>query len=270
MAFSRVRFRRFFRVTEDQAVFIVLLLIWGAATGTLWLSKTFPDPNLAATAIVFGFFLAPFSIDMVNALVKGAIEHARDQEILKYKKTQSSDGILEQQDTEYYAMIPPSYRSHHLVRLRIHDESALEKIKNDALACDEIIKQLGDQDELLSGLANWACRKELGMDTASRSEIHSNQNLERFRKDIFIYLKAWLMLSVKYRREMRIEDIRRRYLNEALPHKDSYLRVLRYIRDYSIDHPELSERLEDRHRERAKQILKDYLTKLIGGLERLD
>jgi hypothetical protein len=87
MAFSRVRFRRFFRVTEDQAVFIVLLLIWGAATGTLWLSKIFPDPNLAATAIVFGFFLAPFSIDMVNALVKGAIEHARDQEILKYKKT---------------------------------------------------------------------------------------------------------------------------------------------------------------------------------------
>ncbi|MEP0915388.1 hypothetical protein NC981_01035 [Leptolyngbya sp. DQ-M1] len=269
MAFSRVRFRRFFCITEDQAVWIVLILIWGSATGTLLLSKAFPDSSFTATAIIFALFGAPLSFDMVNALVKGAIERAKDEGIQKYKATQTSEGILEQQDIEYYAVILPAHRNYSSARLSIRDESLLEQIKNDALASDEVVRRLGDEDELLVGLANWACRKELGMDKASREEIRANQDLERFRKDVFMYLKAWLMLSIKYRREMRVEDIKQRYPNEAEPNKYAYLRVLRYIRDYLIDHSEISGRLEEKHRERGKQLLKDYLTKLIQRLEKL-
>ena len=166
-------------------------------------------------------------------------------------------------------MIPVGQRKQNLPLLRLYDEPSLEEIKNDILACNAISKELEDQDKLWNAVALRACLKSLGREKDSDYDIDNDDALKIFQRDIYIYLKAWLMLSIRHRRGMPVEEIKRRYPTPISPDKYAYVRALRYVRDYLIDSQKLNEYLQHVYRDRARKIIKEYLTDLIEGLEKM-
>jgi len=271
MVLSRVRYRRHFRAGKEWAVGTTLLLIFTAFVLARWLSKTFPDGS--GLELIYAALMLFFSWDMVNALVTGAIDAAKDKEIQEYEKTQTSQGILERQNLEYYALVeyhlplPSNSRRHNIVLSKSLPDPSLEAVLLNSFAHDTILRGLENNDELLVDVALRACLEALSKENASNEEIKRNESLKLFRQDIYVYLRVWMMFSIKNRREMPVRGIKHRYPNESSPDKYAYIRAIKYIRDHLIDRPNVSNLLKEEYRERSKEILKDYLTKLITGLE---
>ncbi|BAU13043.1 hypothetical protein LEP3755_35790 [Leptolyngbya sp. NIES-3755] len=269
MVLSRVRYRKRLRTSKEWAVATTLFLIFAAFVLSRWLSKTFE--NDSGLELVYAGLMLAFSWDMVHALVVGAIEDAKDKELKERDKTQTSEGVLERQNWEYYALIEKNVPLRFDFKrgnpsLKLWSDSSHLELLEDSLAHDEIGRALGDEDELLQNIALRACLEALGKQDASNEEI-KNMRLELFCQDIYVYLKAWLMISIRNRREMPFCEIRQRYPNEASPKKEYYVKAIRYVRNHLVDRPSVANLLREEHRERAKKILKDYLSKLIARIE---
>ena len=249
---------------RTQAVFITLVLIVLALALPFWLSSFFPNGTPDTTKnLITGAVVLLISWDMVNDIVGAAISAAKEKGIKDYLKNNSSDGIREKQDLEFYAMLPIDSRRGSLSLERVHDEQELEVIKKNVIARELIVRTLGNDDELLQAIALRACLKELKMENASDDEIKVNTDLIIFQKDIYIYLKAWLIQSIKHERIMPIEDIKQRYRSELNPNKLAYINVLTSIKDKWMKRRSVQDCLSEEYREKANVIIDEYMGRLI-------
>lgn len=251
-------------LARTQAVFITLGLIVLALVVPFWLSSFFPDGTPDTTKnLITGAVVLLISWDMVNDIVGAAISAAKEKGIEDYLKNSSSEGIREKQDLEFYAMLPIDSRRGSLSLERVHEEQEFKRIKRNVLARDLIVRTLGNDDELLQAIALRACLKELKMENASNDEIKANTDLTIFQKDIYIYLKAWLMQSIKYDRVMPISDIKQRHPSESNSDKLAYINVLTSIKDKWMKRPLIQDCLSEQYREEANVIIDDYMGRLI-------
>ena len=74
------------------------------------------------------------------------------------------------------------------------------------------------------------------------------------------------MLSIKNDREMDINKIKQRFPRESSPNIKAYRKALRLIKNELIDKPQVDNCLEEKYRIKAKEIIKDYLSRLIKEL----
>lgn len=251
-------------LAKTQAVFITLGLIVLALALPFWLSNSFPDGTPDSIKnLISGAVVLLISWDMVNDIVGTAISAATKKSIEDYLKDNSSESIREKQDLEFYAMLPIDSRRGNLSFERIHKEQELKMIERNVIARNLIVINLGNNDELLKMIALRACLKELKMDNYSENQIQDNCDFNIFQRDIYIYLKAWLIQSIKYDRMMPIGDIKQRYVSESNPHKSAYINVLTSIKNKWIKRPKVQNCFSDEYREEVNVIIDDYMERLI-------
>jgi|GEM_PF-2007795 len=195
-----------------------------------------------------------------------AIDAAIEEGIQQYPPDRE---ILAKQELEFYALLPLDLRRGNSSILRLRDDIDLENVQSNALARELILRVLGGENDLLNAIAGRACCRELRIDfaTAFDEEIQQNDTLNIFYDDIYIYLKAWLMQSIKYDSEMPVADIKQRYPNEIRPDKQAYIRVLLDIQSYWIYRPYVQQRLESDYKTHANEIIHNYLDKLIEQIQ---
>jgi predicted metal-dependent hydrolase len=75
------------------------------------------------------------------------------------------------------------------------------------------------------------------------------------------------MLSIRNAREMDASKILQTYPSEQSPDTNAYVQALSFIRDYLVDDQLLDNYLDNRYRKKAREILKDYLTRLMIAIE---
>lgn len=212
-----------------------------------------------------------FSWDMVNDIVGGAIttesRNLADEEIEKYKEKCSSERSKDRQVKEFLAIIPQDNRFGEEFTLSIEDYDNFKDIKRKFLVRDSIFRSLFFKELLLKGIALESCRRVLGMNGCSNEELRNDHHLQVFREDIYIYLQAWLLLSIRNGRMMEIGLIKQRYPSEELPDRYAYTKAIEIIRDSLIDDPVLEDHLEKEYLEDAIKALKYYLDHLHRELE---
>jgi hypothetical protein len=195
--------------------------------------------------------------DMVNAVVEAAIttetEKKVRQEVEAFKEKNTSEGICQQQDLEFFAVVPPTNRKgddSYGLRLRHND---LERVKEesvtreaivrglDILTREAIVRGFNNKRDPLRALAIMGSRHALGKTYLSDEALAKDTDFKTLFHDIYIYLKAWLMLSIKNRREMNLERIVQRYPSIEAPNTKAYTKALRYIRNNSLKTEQLRE-----------------------------
>lgn len=254
------------KVSKDQVVFTALFLIFLALILARILPSLVPQQGPVLEFVVGGFFLF-FSYNMVNILVGGAIDKAINEGIQKHQQENSFDEIVENQNLEFYALIPSAGRMGIPSLTKFYSNQELDKIGKEALVRDAILKGLGADDKLLQLIALRACQKVLHKEKATDDEINSDDDLKVFCLDIYIYLKAWLMLSIKYRREMPVENIKQSYPSEKSPDRWAYIQAITEVKDKFIDRPNVIKSIDtEEYREPASEIIKKYLSYLIDEL----
>jgi hypothetical protein len=225
-------------LAKNFAVFTTLgLILLGFAFPYLmtWLFSLFPEdtPEWAKGLVVAAGALW-FCWDMTDAMVSSAIKAATNQEISNYEE-QNPDlaKIINTQRLEFCCFIPTTSRA---------KSSVVEKMAEGAVVLT---------------LA------QLGQNTTSP------QDFRNFLNDIYAYLRAWLMLSIKYDSPMPVKYIKQRYPNEYRPNNAAYIRAIENIINM-LEIPEVMECLDPRHRKSAISVAKEYLGTLINLLDKSD
>jgi len=253
-----------FQVRKDHAVFTALFLIFLALLLSRVMPLLVPQEKPILELVVGGFFLT-FSYSMVNALVGGAIDFAAEEKQRDFLDKQSPDSIHTLQELEYYSVIPPEHRKQAGKLLSVQTQT-LEDIEQDSRVRDTIVCGLANED-VLRRIAVKACAVALRKED-DRAYLETDLRFARFRQDIYIYLRAWLIMSIKYKREMSIDLIQQGFPDENSPDKYAYIRAIRYIREKSINKLRVEECLKAEHIESAKVILRQELDKLIETLHK--
>lgn len=257
---DRVRFR----VRKIHAVFTASFLVFIALLLARVLPTLVPQDKPVLELLVSGFFLL-FSFSMVNALVSEAIEDAANEKHNEYLKTESSEGIRTWQELEYYSAIPFESRRRSTKLMGVQGSHTLEDIETESRIRDTIVCGLANE-LILKRMALKACAVALGRED-DQAYLEGDRRFGRFREDVYIYLRAWLIMSIKYKREMPLELIQQGFPDETSPDKYAYIRAIRYIRETSIDKSGVEECLNANYRGAAKVILRQELDKLIRALK---
>lgn len=209
--------------------------------------------------LTFGFLGCSFywSRENVNDAVTEAIDIAVNEIAEKEKKEIEAQHIKRIQ--EYSCAIPMQVRSNK-IELPLPSDVCINRIARDA-----VFKALADEDALLEEIAStgtlWAL-VQLDRDITKDYEL--------FIDDIYAYLKAWLMFSIRYERKMPMEYIRQRYHKNKLPDLEAYRIAIEKIKDQIIVpilEEQLDKRLNANERDRAIQIVVDLLNDLSLALK---
>lgn len=262
-------------LAKTYAVFTVLFLIFTAFIVALFLAfalpllvshsidKDAPEStklaiNVVSTLVTSGL-LAFISWDMVNEMIGSAIQAAVKEIIVDYQSRHTSEAILNRQNLEYSSAVSHISKQEINLLSQIVEKSP-HQILHRRFAREAVIRGLAYDDKFLLGIALSASRK------AIYTEKDKNK-LGLFRKNIYVYLKIWLMFSIGNDRDMPIEIIKQQYPSEQKPDRKAYERALKEIKDRLIKHPEVVKRLDSTYQEEAIKILEEYLVKLIEGLK---
>lgn len=126
-----------------------------------------------------------------------------------------------------------------------------------------------EQDPLIKLAASGAIRA-LGMINSSPEEVEGNSSVNSLSRDIYLYLKTWLMISIRNHRMMDCYEIKRRYPYKGSHDVSKHIEALRVIKDVSIRKEEFMKRyVEPLFLEQAIYILDIHLDYLIRKLEAL-
>ncbi|MER3434597.1 MAG: hypothetical protein C4288_14530 [Leptolyngbya sp. ERB_1_1] len=253
-----------FRIRKTHAVFTATFLVFLAFLLARSLPLLIPKEKPELELVVNSVFLL-FSFGIVNAIVGEAIEDAAAEKHKEYLKTESSDGIRTLQELEYYSEIPFEFRRRSTKLLGVQGSGTLEDIVTESRIRNAIVCGFANEP-MLRRLALKACAVALGSED-DKSYLENDRRFGRFREDVYIYLRAWLIMSIKYKRAMPLELIQQGFPDEASPDKYAYVRAIRYIRETSIDKSGVEECLDANYRGAAKVILRQELDKLIKTLQ---
>jgi len=194
---------------------------------------------------------------LVNSL-ETTINNAIDEEIAKYKAENLER--LQKQEQEYCYSIPEPVRSEESPYIG-NKYSVVER----RAACDAIIKRWADNDTFLNQMVAIGIVPVLGK---SKNEETPKEKKERdiLINDIFVYLKAWLMFSIRYGYPMPFNYIKQSYSGKNS--KESYLTALNEIR-VSIRKQFVIDNLDRKYLDLQIEILEEYLDKLIKLIEEM-
>jgi hypothetical protein len=268
------------KVAKYEAVGMIIVFIILAVIAGYFLAQEIAKEKIfeAVLTIAIGGF---FSWDMINFVVGTAIDTESqlqaEKRIEDYKSTSTQQKIIEKQNLEFLATIPTSNRkgedSYSLPGRHDTWEDVRQKIVIreatvrglDILTREAILRGLNNEDDPLRGMALAGAGHAL---KRSYQEIQQDSDLKIFFQDIYVYLKAWLMLSIKHDREMDFKKIRQRYPKSDSPNVRAYIKALQYIRRYSIDSTVMERYITNEYIANSRQILKQYLKTLIEQLEK--
>ncbi|PZV13324.1 MAG: hypothetical protein DCF22_10950 [Leptolyngbya sp.] len=222
--------------------------------------------------------------DMVNAVVEAAITTETEKQVRQaietYKEMNTPEGICQQQDLEFFAVVPPTNRKgddSYALRLRHNDLGRIQEesvtreaiVRGlDVLTREAIVRGFNNKRDPLRALAIMGACHALGKTHLSDEALDKDTEFKILFYDIYIYLKAWLMLSIKNRREMDLERIVQRYPSIEAPNTKVYTKALRYIRNNSLEIEQLRGYIADDFIENARDMLRNYLERLIEGLDK--
>ncbi|MBG1242569.1 hypothetical protein [Nostoc sp. NZL] len=260
------------KTDKNWAIFTALFLIFIAFVIARLLPLLIPQEAKYLEFIINGFFVL-FSWDMVNAMVGGAIDQAvesANQQNIDNLKAKTPEESHKKQDLEFMAWVTSKNIKGRNSLLQ--NDNELEIIKTKALIRDEIVNVLTkNQDNLLTSIATKASRYTLNKEKLTHEEQLKDidlHELEIFRQDIFIYLKAWLVISIKYDREMQSELIKQSHPSEESPKKQDYLKALRYIKDNLMERDTVAQYFQEKYKHEAREIIKFYLNRLIERIKK--
>ncbi|MBD2169430.1 hypothetical protein H6G04_34280 [Calothrix membranacea FACHB-236] len=206
-------------------------------------------------------FSAWFSWDRINSTVTSAIQEAAQDE--KENIENELKGIRRKIEQEYCCAIPLNIRNTEFQQVgNVPYDFCARRVARDA-----VIKFLADNDDLLKIIANAGIH--LALTQLGQKNITKIDN-ELFIDDIYAYLKAWLMFSIRYERNMPVEYIKQRYPQGKIPDKEAYVIALEKIKNQVIfDDLEayLDKRLNTTQKSMAFQIIDESMTELIAELK---
>lgn len=279
------------RVFKSDAVFSIFALIAVAASiGFLSGKKLTEDPSLKdIIGIVSGLsFASLLSWDMIDSLISEAIDFQVKEKVREVREGYDQDiqphQIQAHQEMEYLAMVPQnSRRSSEAYRLPtqwdnlaeyrekfISREAAVRGL--DVLTREAILQGLNDEQDPLRKLALLGAIKALKINkkklTYDQSgNLEGNAELKTLREDLYVYLKAWLMFTIKFGRKMDASKIRQRH-----PNPNSYVKALNHIRKNAIHSDGVANNIrkyidDDYYVKKAVSVLDCYLSILITQLK---
>jgi hypothetical protein len=126
---------------------------------------------------------------------------------------------------------------------------------------------LSNEDDPLRGIALSGALHAIGKDNANQQEIVEDTELRVLWHDIYVYLKTWLMLSIKNEREMDLKNIRKRYPTPETPNKNYYIKAFKYIKNHSVRSEKLRDYIDSSFIDSSIKILDSYLAILIKRLQ---
>jgi hypothetical protein len=229
-----------------------------------WLFSLFPKdtPDWVKGLVVAGGALG-FCWDMTDSMVGSAIKAATNQEIDNYEdENPDLAKIVNRQRLEYCCVIPKVSRS----KSSVTDSNPSPTLCERCEGRDAITRGLAYNEKVLKKIAEGSVAltlTQLGRDTTT-----SPQDFKNFLNDIYAYLSAWLMLSIKYDRPMPVKYIKQRYPKETNPDKRAYEKAIENIISSMIEIPEVIACLDPRHKISAVAISKEYLGTLIKLLKK--
>ncbi|MBH8552688.1 hypothetical protein I8751_09950 [Nostocaceae cyanobacterium CENA357] len=262
---------------QDRAVSTTLGLIFLAFLVAFFISfilqnllslvseKSFKSTELYINFLIafgtLGFSLW-FSRETVKEIVVNAIKEAADDDNKTMKDQLETMRLKIEQ--EYCCAIPLNIRSTYSQKVDIlYSDICVERA-----ARDGVIKALADEDELLKDIA--LTGTQLALNELKRDDV-SLPDTEVFRDDIYAYLKAWLMFSIRYERNMPVEYIKQRYPQRLIPDNNAYVVALENIQNKVIViqlEKHLDKRLNTTQKQLAVQITLQSLSKLINQLKK--
>ena len=229
-----------------------------------WLFSLFPQdtPDLVKGLVVGGGAIL-FCWDMTDSMVGSAIKAATNQEIGNYEdENPDLAKIVNRQRLEYSCVIPKVSRS----KSSVTDSNPSPTLCERCEGRDAITRGLAYNERVLKKIAEGAVA--LTLTQLGRNKTTSQQDFNNFLNDIYAYLRAWLMLSIKYDRPMPVKYIKQRYLKENKPDKIAYVKAIENIINSLIESPLVIECLDYRYQKAAVMISKEYLVTLVKLLRK--
>lgn len=255
------RFKK--RVFKYEAVLSIFFMIGLAAIAGFLIGRGMTEQSTLKeiSSVVLGIlFGAIISWDMVDSIIGEAIEFKLKEELRAAQKGYGINSraveVEEQQELEYISTVPQSLRKGADIYSLPNQSDGLEEYKQDYISREAAVRGLDilTQEAILQGLdvnngdeedsrikhdplgimALSGAIKALRIDKNrlkfdSRECLEEHEDLTILRADIYIYLKAWLMKTIKFGRPMKVDRIRQRY-----PDSTAYIRALEHIRQSSI------------------------------------
>ena len=215
--------------------------------------------NVCITIIVSLIFVR-FSWDEVNSTVRIAIDTAIDE----YEKARSLDENIKRQHQEFLSTIPTSSRSGIDNKLNLAFDESLNRALRRRIARDLVIRAIAYNEDLLGFIALEASAKTLNRINLNNLEVEEDTELNLFRQDIYIYLKAWVVCSIANDNEMPVSFVKQRCDSK----NELYEKAILYIKEYCIKEQDVIGELERfdpelKHVEDAISLMDEYLMKLI-------
>ncbi len=219
------------------------------------------------SSLFISLFFMWHSSDSIKNKVGTAIDEAVQQKLEQYRDHQPEvSQILELSRKEYACTIPQKNRN----------SSSDQAIGRDSSFCrrqaarDVIMQSFNSR--LLYAIALKSVKEVTGKRTQQLKQIDKD-----LYGDIYVYLKGWLMTSIKYSYLMPLDRIEPRY-----PSHHAYIDAFRLIKDKYIRGSKVSEIIHDSVKansdderyyeaitQEAKKLLDEHLQLLIDELGRL-
>lgn len=196
---------------------------------SLWLAsgRNLNDVTTAVIPILSSAVIVPSFGWWFNKELSNKIGNAIDLEA-KCLTAELEDGnpgvslVRESLESAYACMIPASYRGDSC--------RAPQKIKcQEQLVYDVIVRSFNSR--LLKTLSAWAVRDITGSEKKKWEQFSDDE--KNLHTDIRLYLEAWMMMSIKYKRKMRVDWIKPRYSDHSVYEKifeNMYTQSNRYMR----------------------------------------
>lgn len=241
-------------------------------------------PNTAEQYKIYYPYVAGLLNLMVPFVVSAYIDDQVKQETKKAKndirKQESSDGIRAKQELDFYAscvaknkLLSATNRPNENAFLPVvqeeirqkdisyfHSLSKREKERDEAVKA--LIKREGTEDEVAWILARTATFEEFNLSEDEIESIERNlaKKVNTICKEVYIYLRAWLVCSLKKGRYMPVEALKLTHPQDKNRYRSALERIYKDIihrGQAKADFPTDS----------IKELIKEYLEWLTSHLE---
>ncbi|MGK7925990.1 MAG: hypothetical protein AB4290_12225 [Spirulina sp.] len=254
-------------------IFIILFFVLGIVLGILIFFTQFSTIASIASVVVT-LFCGLFSWQAVTGIIENCMDTAIEEGIRQ--KNNNIIKLRTQQDLEFMSEIDPDLLCQDRIDLSISREELREyqyKAILRKISIEGLAHETDPDNDKLNLLALFLARKVL------RGYDLQGFEITTLRHDLFIYLKAWLMYSILFEREMRAELIRRRYPDPDHPNYQIYIQSFIYLRN-SIKEPKIlsllgfEENIQEENvqekRTMIQKVFENYIDKLIEQLRKME
>lgn len=283
--------KRVFKSDAVASIFVMIAIaaFIGFITGKkLTENADFKEVIALLSGLAFASLL---SWDMIDSFIGEAIDFQVKEKVREvregYELNTQPSKIQQNQELEFLAMVPQNSRkSSEAYRLPTQWDDLAQCRENiisreaavrglDVLTREAILQGLNDDQDPLRKLALVGAMKALKINPKKLNydkfgNLKNNQALKTLREDIYVYLKAWLMFTIKFGRHMDASKIRQRH-----PKSETYIKALTHIRKNAIYSDGVANNIrkyiDDKHYvNKAISVLNHYLGDLIEQLEAIE